>query len=332
MVMFTATVTPNGSGNPTGAVTFFDGSTSIGHGTLSTVGTVTTATFSTSTLAPGTHTISASYNGDTSFASSSGSLSGGQIINNDPGTGNVTATVNWSGVLTITGESGNNIIAVSQVSPSVLQVAGGGTTVNGSSDPATFNSVSGVTISFQNGNDSVTLDSVTVSGSISITVGTGADDITLTGVGANLISITGTGADFVNVSGVTARNDLNITVGGGSQSVGVTSSRCLDMTIRAQSHAADNLNLDLENDTVMRWTSGGLTLDDSRGAGNDTATLRNLSVGYQLAMTLSAGTNTLSADHVTSLFGSIDGGSGGNNQYTDNGGNSGYSIYDFVGY
>src|SRR5207302_1294460 len=107
MVMFTATVTPNGSGMPTGTVTFFDGSTSIGQGTLSTAGAVSTASFSTSRLAPGTHTISASYNGDTTFAGSSGTLANGQLVNSNPGTGNVTATVSWSGILTITGDSGN---------------------------------------------------------------------------------------------------------------------------------------------------------------------------------------------------------------------------------
>ena len=104
------------------------------------------------------------------------------------------------------------------------------------------------------------------------------------------------------------------------------------MTIQTQSNAGDNLSIDLENDTTTRNTSGGLTLDDSRGAGNDFVTLKNVLVGYQLAATLSRGSNTLSADHVTCLFGTMDGGPGGNNHYNDNGGNNGYAAYDFVGY
>jgi hypothetical protein len=66
-VTFTATITSPGSGIPTGMVTFFDGATSIGTGTLngSAVGT-----FATSSLTLGTHMITAVYGGDTSFTGS----------------------------------------------------------------------------------------------------------------------------------------------------------------------------------------------------------------------------------------------------------------------
>ena len=72
-VTFTATVsvTSPGAGTPTGTVTFRDGSTSIGTGSVSGA----TATFSTTTLLSAvTHTIKASYGGDTNFATSSGSV------------------------------------------------------------------------------------------------------------------------------------------------------------------------------------------------------------------------------------------------------------------
>src|SRR5207237_4225638 len=46
-----------------------------------TTGGVTTAFLSTSSLTVGTHTITANYSGDSSFANSSGSLSGGQTVN-----------------------------------------------------------------------------------------------------------------------------------------------------------------------------------------------------------------------------------------------------------
>jgi hypothetical protein len=77
-VMFTATVAAvsPGAGTPTGTVTFKDGSTVLGTGTLS--GGV--ATYTTSTLALGTHSITVVYGGDTNFASStSGALS--QVVN-----------------------------------------------------------------------------------------------------------------------------------------------------------------------------------------------------------------------------------------------------------
>jgi hypothetical protein len=47
---------------------------------------------------------------------------------------------------------------------------------------------------------------------------------------------------------------------------------------------------------------------------------------------LSSGSNTLSAESVTTLFGTVDGGTSGNNNYTGMGGNLGYSLYDFLGY
>jgi phospholipase C len=74
-VTFTATVTANLSGSPTGTVTFSDGTTSLGSSAL----TGGTATLSTATLAVGIHSIKAVYSGDSNFSSSSAMLS--QTIN-----------------------------------------------------------------------------------------------------------------------------------------------------------------------------------------------------------------------------------------------------------
>ena len=57
----------SGSGTPTGTVTFLDGMTSLGTGTLNSSGV---ATFSTTSLAAGAHSLTASYGGDTTFSSS----------------------------------------------------------------------------------------------------------------------------------------------------------------------------------------------------------------------------------------------------------------------
>jgi hypothetical protein len=71
-VTLTATVTANspGSGTPGDTVTFKDGSTVLGTATLNSSGQ---ATLTTSALAVGSHTLTASYGGDTNFTSSSGS-------------------------------------------------------------------------------------------------------------------------------------------------------------------------------------------------------------------------------------------------------------------
>jgi hypothetical protein len=76
LVTFTATVgvVPPGSMDvapPVGTVTFFDGTTFLGTGAVFTRAGVAMATFSTSSLAPGTHHATASYDGDTNYLASS---------------------------------------------------------------------------------------------------------------------------------------------------------------------------------------------------------------------------------------------------------------------
>src|SRR5439155_25328835 len=79
-VTFTATVSVSGTSGPTGVVTFSDGATSLGQGTLSTSGGATIASFSTSSLTVGNHTITAAYGGDGNFLASSGSVT--QTVSN----------------------------------------------------------------------------------------------------------------------------------------------------------------------------------------------------------------------------------------------------------
>jgi hypothetical protein len=69
---FTAVVaaTAPGAGTPGGTVTFKDGSTTLGTGQLGVVGGKAQASFSTSGLGVGAHTITASYGGDGSFTAS----------------------------------------------------------------------------------------------------------------------------------------------------------------------------------------------------------------------------------------------------------------------
>ena len=66
-VTFTATVTGNSTGTPTGMVNFLDGGMQIGSGTLSTAGV---ATFSTTSLAAGPHSITAVYVGASPYPTS----------------------------------------------------------------------------------------------------------------------------------------------------------------------------------------------------------------------------------------------------------------------
>jgi hypothetical protein len=74
-VTFTASVAPEFSGTVTGKVSFYDGTTLLKTVTLS----GGAAKFTTSTLTSGSHTITATYTGSTSFDGSSASLT--QTVN-----------------------------------------------------------------------------------------------------------------------------------------------------------------------------------------------------------------------------------------------------------
>ena len=67
-VTFTASLT-SAAGTPTGSITFYDGTTQLGSGSV----TSGMASCSTSTLAAGAHTITATYGGDSNFSSVTGS-------------------------------------------------------------------------------------------------------------------------------------------------------------------------------------------------------------------------------------------------------------------
>jgi hypothetical protein len=93
-VTFTATVTANapGSGTPTGTVTFKDNLRVIGTGALN--GSAQ-ATFTTSALGTGSHSITATYSGDTNFTTSN-FLGLNQTVNADATTTSLVSSVNPS--------------------------------------------------------------------------------------------------------------------------------------------------------------------------------------------------------------------------------------------
>src|SRR5262249_2648376 len=105
-VTFTATVraaTVSASGTPTGTVTFNDSATPLGTSILNNSGQ---ATFTTSALAVGSHTITASFGGDTTFlGSSSAPLT--QRIDQPPPTVDVSPTkVDGGAPVTVTVTNG----------------------------------------------------------------------------------------------------------------------------------------------------------------------------------------------------------------------------------
>ena len=158
-VVFTATVTPNASGfgAPTGTVTFLDGTTVLGSGTLS----GGTTTFNTSSLSVGGHSITVQYSGDSNFTSSTSSA--------------LTQTVN---------QAGSSSVVVSGTNPSVYgQSVTFTATVSASSPGAgtptgTVSFLDGTTVlatkSLSGGSAAYSTSSLSV-GSHSITVSYGGD-------------------------------------------------------------------------------------------------------------------------------------------------------------
>jgi Bacterial Ig-like domain (group 3)/FG-GAP-like repeat/FG-GAP repeat len=111
-VTFTATVSSATAGAPTGEVTFLDGATSLGTGTLNGSAQVT---FSTSALSTGMHSITASYGGDANFAASTStaltqSVNGAPdfSVNANPGISSITAGQSTAYTLALTPSNGFN--------------------------------------------------------------------------------------------------------------------------------------------------------------------------------------------------------------------------------
>jgi len=117
-VTLTATVTSSTQGTPTGTVTFFDSGVALGQPVAL---TSATATFATSSLAAGSHSITAQYSGDTTFAPSTSAVFM-QVVQ---GAQDFSVSASPSSLSIVAGQSGQITITV--------------TPINGSTQTVTFN-------------------------------------------------------------------------------------------------------------------------------------------------------------------------------------------------
>jgi sugar lactone lactonase YvrE len=90
VVTFIASVTQTDATVPTGTITFYDGSTSLGTFTLN---AAASTSISTSTLAVGSHSITASYSGDTVYPASTSAVLSQQIVDFTLVVGNGTSAI-----------------------------------------------------------------------------------------------------------------------------------------------------------------------------------------------------------------------------------------------
>lgn len=112
-VTFTAGVTSTNGPAPTGTVKFLDGTTVLGTGNINSG----VATFTTSTLTPGAHAITAAYNGDTDNATSTSS--------------GLTQTSNQIGTVTLVSSSANPLSAGATVTFTATVSMTAGATADG---------------------------------------------------------------------------------------------------------------------------------------------------------------------------------------------------------
>jgi hypothetical protein len=367
-VTFTATISVQspGGGAPTGTVQFEINGSPLGSPVnVSNSGGVVTASTTDTFSAANTYTITANYSGDANFAASSGSFT--QTVQSAPtSTANVTVTLDpTTGILSITGDSGNDAITVRQNSPGVLQISGNNTLINRSSSPATYalSSINEIDVAMLNGNDTMSMSDFSLPGTLSIVAGSGTDTITLDTITANLLSLStaGPAADLLTLNNLTngsatvtagANATLTLTgmnstgtvalTAGSNASISVnnlTATGDLDITagnnaqmVTVKGSSANNL------DIVQTGFSGNPLFDLENDAvynlrlqasgGNNRLVFSHLKVAVELLVLLGANNNALTADHVSALFGIIDA-PGGNNIYNNGGNNSGLFVFGF---
>ena len=127
-VTFTATVT-SGTGTPTGTVTFKDGATVLGSSALSSG----QASLSTSTLATGGHSITATYNGDSTHASSTSAALSQTVtqagttttLTSSPNPSNVGQTVTFTATISPSAGTGTVVFTIDSTKGSPVAVSAG---------------------------------------------------------------------------------------------------------------------------------------------------------------------------------------------------------------
>jgi CSLREA domain-containing protein len=165
-VTFTATVTSTAAGALTGNVTFKDNGVAI-SGCSNKPLTSGQATCDTAALAPGNHPITADYNGDPHFATSTGTLAGGQVVNSDVSVTVSPASVAEDGVPNLVYTFTRNGVTASALT---INFSVGGTatftTDYAQTGAASFNTTAG-TVTFGAGNSTAT---VTINPAVDATV------------------------------------------------------------------------------------------------------------------------------------------------------------------
>jgi len=157
-----ATCVPTANlGTPTGTVQFKDNGGNLGSPITLNAGGV--AQFTTTSLSTGTHTITADYSGDGNFLTSTGTLSGGQVVKPQP-------TLSINDVSIAEGHSGTSVLnfTVTLSAASSLTVTANYATTNGTATaPSDYTAIASTLLTFNPG-DTIKTVAVTINGDISL--------------------------------------------------------------------------------------------------------------------------------------------------------------------
>ena len=328
-VTFTATVSPASSGTPTGTVTFKDGATTLGTGTLG--GGV--ATLATSALAIGTHSITATYGGDTSFIGSTSSILM-QTVNKEGTTTAVVSSLNpsnfgqlvtftataapaTSGTPTgsVTFKNGTNTLATRTLSGgsatyssstlsggtySITAVYGGDSTFAGSTSPVLTQVVnklatttSAVTTSL---NPSMYGQSVTYSASVTSAFGTPNGSMTFKSGATNIgsVALNSSGVGTLTTTKTPSGTDSITAVYGGTSNYATSTSPVLTETVSQTSTTTSAVTSSLNPSTYGQSVTYTASVTSSTGIiPNGTVTFKNGTAAVGSAALNASGIATL---------------------------------------
>ncbi len=128
------------------------------------------------------------------------------------------------GNLSVSGDSGSNVVSIVAGSNGSITVTGDGTTINGSSAAFVMTgSPNNVTVRMGNGDDSVTMNGVGLSGKLQLDGGRGNDRFEVRGVSADQCKTAGgSGNDVFDFIDVTVFGKLDFRTNAGDDTVSVT--------------------------------------------------------------------------------------------------------------
>jgi hypothetical protein len=259
-VIFTATVT-SPVGTPTGTVTFNDGATTLGTGTLNPSGE---ATFTTSSLSVGSHSITAVYGGDGNFLTSTSSALTQAVNKSSQAALTLNAgsplTYNTTETLTTSGGSGTGAVTYSVTSGS-CSVAGDQLTANSGTGSCVVGATKAADATFEQATASATV-TLQLADQAALMLNAGSP---LTYNAAEALSTTGGSGNgavsFSLTSGPCSLVGTQLTANSGTGSCMVGATKAADVNFN-QATASATVTLQRASQTITFGALAGKTLGD----------------------------------------------------------------------